>query len=693
MGIPTYLYWLWLVPTFDGSASDDWPIGPVLVGWSVAVFLAGVGGGRISRLGSRLLPGGVGVSQLSLEGKRQQAEEALKQSEILNRAILAALPDLIVRMHRDGTYLDIKPATSFPTDLPNFRVGENIQNVLPPKPAQQYLTAAATALKTGEIQIFEFPLMVRDQQIWQEARVLPLNPDEVLMIVRDLTQRKQAEEALKEREAMLRAIGDNLPKGYIYQRVYEPGKGFYYAYVSAGIERLLGLKPEAVLTNAQVTRTVGFAEDLAIADRAVQESLKNLSPIELQMRNCTAQGEIQWSSIRSLPRRLADGRTVWDGVEVDITDLKRIEAALRASEEQFRRAFDHAPIGISLVSPTGRFLKVNACYCELLGYSEAELLKLHFQDITDPADREADLEGLRQLLTGEIQSFQMRKRYITKQGAIVPVYLNAALVRDENGQPLYSVGHIQDIRDRLKVDRMKDEFISVVSHELRTPLTSIRGALGILETGVFDHKPEQARHMLHIAINNSNRLVRLVDDILCLERLASGKVDLVMEPCQVDELMQQAIDSVQTLADEAGITLSMTPLMTQLWAAPDAIVQTLTNLLGNAIKFSMMGGTVWLVAEWIESGAAQEDSAQWVRFTVKDQGRGIPTDKLEIVFEQFQQVDVSDSRKKGGTGLGLTICKRIVQQHGGQIWAESRLGEGSEFYFTLPVVRTSNKKP
>ena len=211
----------------------------------------------------------------------------------------------------------------------------------------------------------------------------------------NVTERKRAEQALQEREAMLRAIGDNLPKGFIYQLVYDPNKGFYYSYISAGIERLLGIKPEAVLENAQAIRDIGLNDDLALADQLVQESLNNLSVIELQMRNRTASGEIRWSSIRSVPRRLADGRTVWDGVEVDITDLKRIEAALRASEEQFRKAFDDAPIGVSLVSPTGQFLKVNTCCCDLLGYTEAELLALNFQDITHPADLKADLEGFR----------------------------------------------------------------------------------------------------------------------------------------------------------------------------------------------------------------------------------------------------------------------------------------------------------
>jgi len=541
----------------------------------------------------------------------------------------------------------------------------------------------------------------------------------------ELAEHKQTEAVLQEREAMLRAIGDNLPKGFIYQRIYDPGKGFYYSYISAGVERLLGLKPEAILADPNVTRSVGFAEDLAHADQIAQESLKHLTPVELQMRHRTAQGEIEWSSIRSVPRRLKDGRTVWDGVEVDITDLKRTEAALRASEELLRKAFDNAPIGISLVSKTGQFIKVNPCYCKLLGYTEAELLSLTFQDITHLADLEVDLEGFQRMMAGEIRSFQIEKRYLTKQGIAIPVLMNAALIEDQNGQPLYCVGQVQDIRDRLKVERMKDEFISIISHELRTPLTSIRGALGILGSGVFNDRPEKAQHMLQIATDNSDRLVRLVNEILSLERLQSGKVQLVMEQCQVADLMQQAIDSIQTIADQQNITLALTSLSATLWASHDAIIQTLTNLLSNAIKFSAPGSTVWLQAELRsgqqESGDRDQDfshrdamraveecsgetlskqksgyeenslQSPHVLFSITDQGRGIPADKLEIIFEQFQQVDVSDSRKKGGTGLGLAICKNIVQQHGGKIWVESSLGTGSIFYFTLPLIEKDER--
>ncbi|PSR18597.1 hypothetical protein C8255_06665 [filamentous cyanobacterium CCP3] len=251
---------------------------------------------------------------------------------------------------------------------------------------------------------------------------------------------------------------------------------------------------------------------------------------------------------------------------------------------------------------------------------------------------------------------------------------------------------VRDISDRHKIDRLKDEFISIVSHELRTPLTAIRGALGILETGVLHDRPQKARQMLHMALNNTERLIRLVNDILDLERLTSGRIDLKLEPCPLADLMALAVNGVEAIAMEAGIELQVMPIDAVVMGAPDAIVQTLINLLSNAIKFSEPGGKIWLMAETMTDADAnawnlrtESLPASFLRVAVQDQGRGIPADRLEIIFERFQQVDVSDSRQRGGTGLGLAICKQIVEQHGGKIWAESQLGEGSTFYFTLPL--------
>jgi signal transduction histidine kinase len=247
------------------------------------------------------------------------------------------------------------------------------------------------------------------------------------------------------------------------------------------------------------------------------------------------------------------------------------------------------------------------------------------------------------------------------------------------GKEIFYTVILRDVTERKQIERMKDEFISVVSHELRTPLTSIHGSLGMLTSGLLPTDSEQGKRLLQIATESTERLVRLINDILDIERIESGKAKMEPEICNIVDLITQAVNVMQPLADKAGVTLSISALSNQVLADCDRIVQTLTNLLSNAIKFSSAGSTVWL-------GAQQQGDE--VVLTVKDTGRGIPSDKLESIFERFQQVDSSDSRNHDGTGLGLAICKSIMQQHGGRIWAESVLGEGSTFYVTLPLFGT-----
>jgi signal transduction histidine kinase len=169
--------------------------------------------------------------------------------------------------------------------------------------------------------------------------------------------------------------------------------------------------------------------------------------------------------------------------------------------------------------------------------------------------------------------------------------------------------------------------------------------------------------------------VRLVNDILDLERLESGRAVLEKSASKAADLIAQAVDGVIAIAKQQNITFNIQPTDAQVWVAADAIIQTLTNLLGNAINFSPPNSTITLLVQ---------QQTDHVLFQVTDQGRGIPTDKLEAVFGRFQQVDGSDSRVKGGTGLGLAICRSIIDQHGGQIWAESIVDVGSTFFFTLP---------
>jgi signal transduction histidine kinase len=244
-------------------------------------------------------------------------------------------------------------------------------------------------------------------------------------------------------------------------------------------------------------------------------------------------------------------------------------------------------------------------------------------------------------------------------------------------------GLMEDITRYHRVEKLRNQFVAIVSHELRTPLTSIRGALGLVASGRFGSLPDGSQEMLDIAVRNIARLGRLLDDVLDLERMESGTLTLAKQPDSARGLADQAAKAMRPMAEQARLRLEVTGPDATVFADPGRVVQALTNLLGNAIKFSPPGATVWVTAE------PRRDE---VLFHVRDQGRGIPPDKLEAIFGRFQQVDSSDARDKGGSGLGLAICRSIIEQHGGRIWAESTAGQGSTLSFTLPSLAADSEQ-
>ena len=276
--------------------------------------------------------------------------------------------------------------------------------------------------------------------------------------------------------------------------------------------------------------------------------------------------------------------------------------------------------------------------------------------------------------TGE--PYRLDHRTLRPDGTVGIIHIRGEVVMGADGLPVTMRGTGQDVTERREVERSKDEFVSIVSHELRTPLTSIRGSLGLLDGGVLGSLPDAARRMIDIAVQNTDRLVRLINDILDIERIDSGTIEMHPQPCDAGELIGHAIACVEQFAADAQVSLTATSESLTLCADADRVLQTLTNLIGNAVKFSAAGDTVRV------SCTSRGDE---VLFKVADNGKGIRADKLSLIFERFQQVDASDSREKGGSGLGLAICRKIVEHHGGRIWVDSELGRGSTFSFTLPA--------
>ncbi len=368
----------------------------------------------------------------------------------------------------------------------------------------------------------------------------------------------------------------------------------------------------------------------------------------------------------------------------DITDLKRIEEALERIRHHNELILNSAGEGICGLDDQGNTTFINRSAAHMLGYSITELHSKPFSIILN-----SDSAPIYAALKDGSVHHATNAVFWRKDGSTFPVdYISTPII--EQGKIVGAVVTFNDISDRLAIERMKNEFISVVSHELRTPLTSIRGAMGLLAGGLLDTNREKAQRMLDIAVANTDRLVRLVNDILDLEQMKSGQMTMRQHNFDLADLMVQAADTMRSLAEKEGITLQLQPLSTSVWGDSDRIFQVLTNLLSNAIKFSERGTTVWFKAEIQENSFSPGKARRTLLIRVQDQGRGIPPDKLETIFGPFQQIDSSDSRRKGGTGLGLAICRSIINHHKGQIWAESQPGEGSCFYVSLPLPPPGN---
>lgn len=352
---------------------------------------------------------------------------------------------------------------------------------------------------------------------------------------------------------------------------------------------------------------------------------------------------------------------------------------LRSLASERERTLESVADGIYGVDTAGRVTFVNAAAAYTLGAVASDLVgrdahaSFH-APASDGTPLPADGCYIAEALHDGITVTAEQDLYLRLDGKQVPVEVTASPLRDD-GVIRGAVVVFRDVTERREVERIKDEFVSVVSHELRTPLTAIRGALTLLDSDALHDSPEQAARMVRIALTSSERLGRLVDDILDTERLEAGTTQLQLAEHPVDALVAAAVDQVSLLAEKADVTLQPAPSPEVVSADAERVVQTLTNLLGNAVRFSPAGSTVRVTAAPV---------GNLVEVRVDDQGRGIPPDKLEAIFRRFEQVDASDTRERGGSGLGLTIARSIVERHGGRLWAVSDgEGTGSSFRFTL----------
>ncbi|MBP7497902.1 MAG: response regulator [Bacteroidales bacterium] len=369
---------------------------------------------------------------------------------------------------------------------------------------------------------------------------------------------------------------------------------------------------------------------------------------------------------------------------------KRAVSALHESEELFRTAFESAVIGVSLLSLDGKFISINNTLCNMLGYSREELLKMNFNDITHPDDVNIGNDILSQLISGELSSVIIEKRYLHKEGHIIWVNISAGIVRKPKDKSQYFVTYIQDISNRKKFeeqlvdakdkaeesDRLKTSFLQNISHEIRTPMNAIVNFTEFLKDP--DITAENRNQYCDIVTQSSNQLLSIITDIVHIASIEAGQEKITYQKVNLNATLYYLYNKYLQVAQKKNLSFNLKSLLSE----NDAIINTdeaklstiLTNLIANAIKFTKKG--------FINYGYSIKNN--FVEFFIEDSGIGISPEMLEVIFKRFRQVEISDNRQYGGSGLGLAISKAYVEMLGGSIWVDSESGKGSVFHFTIP---------
>ncbi|MEM9923818.1 MAG: PAS domain S-box protein [Cyanobacteria bacterium P01_D01_bin.50] len=370
---------------------------------------------------------------------------------------------------------------------------------------------------------------------------------------------------------------------------------------------------------------------------------------------------------------------------------QQVEEELLDSEDLSRLAFNDAAIGMALVAPDGRWLKVNRALCEIVGYSEIDLLNTTFQEITHPDDLEKDLGYVNQMLAGEIRTYQMEKRYFHSSGHIVWILLSVSLVWDKQEQPLYFIAQIQDITPRKQAEaRLKtlltelersnrdlEDFASVVSHDLMSPLHKIQILSEYLQEDYNEVLDEQGIDYINRIVRVRSRMQTLIEDLLNFSLVTTQGQPFTQ--VNLNKVVQGVVSDLQ--ADGfTDVVLEVGELPT-ISADSGQMYQLFQNLLSNSLKYRKPEITLFIKIYQTQKSQNQASGSQY-EIVVEDNGIGFDEAYLEQIFEPCQRLH--NSSEYEGTGLGLAICCRIIERHGGEISAQSKLGEGARFVIGLP---------
>lgn len=642
----------------------------------------------------RTASGGVVSIQADITD-RKNAEQALRESRETLSAIIDSVPAIINVKDRTGTFLIANPAqAAFYGLKAEDVIGKNISEIAGMDYGGETKARDRQVLESGQaIPLFEESEHDPEGRLttWYTTKV-PLfgtsgAPSAVLTVSTDITEIKDAEQALRESREALSAIIDSVPAS-----INVKDRHGRFLIVNPSQAAVYDLSPDDMI-GKHIYDIIGeeYGERVLARDRQVLETGKPMPHFD--EAEVDQQGRVTTWYMTKVPLFAAGGAPYAVlSVSIDISERKEMEEALRESEERYALAMKGSNEALWDWNILTQEVLVSPHIVKLLGAGwESQWMRPEkWIEAIHPDDKASYSAAIQAHLRGDTNLYVAEYRILIESGEYRWVRDRGLALRDEQGRAYRMAGSLGDITDSKRAEielreakeqaesasRAKSQFLANMSHELRTPMNAILGYSELISDEIYGEVSEKVRNVLGRIDHNGRHLLGLINDVLDLSKIESGQFELNIADYAVKELVEMVLATAEPLADAKGLALTanMPDEMPLGRGDEQRILQVILNLVGNAIKFTENGE--------IELTVVVEEDHHI--FVVRDTGSGIDKDEQELIFEEFRQADSSSTREQGGTGLGLAIAKRIVALHGGRIWVNSRPGEGSSFFVSLP---------
>lgn len=619
--------------------------------------------------------------------ERKKAEQAIRESEGRYRLLAENLSDVLFTSDMNLHLTYISPSI---TRLLGFAVEDaesrSMQEALTPESLSAAMKALEELLeanrrgtepcvsKVGQLEM----IRKNGSTLWTEADVSLLrgpdgHPNGVMGVIRDISERKAAEDSLRESEEKYRRLVENI-NAVIYS---VDGEGVT-TYISPTFDTIFGTDPAELIGKrfAEFIHPEDLPGSMENLRKVMSDSLSE--PWECRMV-LPGSSQIYWVQGHNRPL-YSDGSIVgFQGVLVDITGRKQAEEALQLSEKKYRTLVESSPDGIVSVDTQQCIVDCNTGICNLLGYAREDLKGASVRQVAT-----SDVVEKGEIFTRQVDQHgyaEAELEMVHRNGQVIPVWAKMVGIEGAKAGDYQILAYLRDMKERKKIDELKDQFIGLVSHELRTPLTVIMGAVTTVLTERARLSPQETRRLLEDAASEAELLSNILENLLELSRSQANRTTLQLEPVVLEDVVQKIIHKARRHSSMHQFVMNLPKTLPPLRADRLRLERILYNLLENAAKYSPSGE--------VRVSARQE--GRNLVIAIHDQGPGISPEDQAKLFQPFQRIGQAETYSVKGVGLGLLVCRSLVEAHGGRIWLESELGRGATFYFTLPIEARKRK--